>query len=192
MSNEPITQPSMRDMHTRATKDAILRAAMELFSTHGYAETGVRDIARQARVNQALIARYFGSKIELYSEVLKEALDISHFTNVSRETFGEQLAKNFCTSPAESASIVPLLIYAAGDSTARDAALGLLAERVIKPLGTWFGEPEASERAAQFLAVVTGFFAYRLMLPVSTIGSDPSPAMQRWLAATLQEIVDRH
>jgi AcrR family transcriptional regulator len=181
----------MRDVHTRATKEAILRAAMVLFSARGFTETGVRDIARKARVNQALIARYFGSKIELYAEVLREALDISHFTSTSRAVFGEQLAQSFCTSPPDAAAIVPLLIYAAGDSSAREVALGLLVERVINPLGIWFGEPEAAERAAQFLTVVTGFFIYRLMLPIDTIAASPSPAMQRWLAQALQEIIDR-
>jgi AcrR family transcriptional regulator len=178
-------------MQTLATKNAILDAASALFASHGYAETGVREIARKAGVNQALIARYFGSKIELFAAVLEASMDASDFTGLGRERFGERLAEIFCTSEPGKGSLVPLLIFAAGDSAAREVALSRLTDRIITPLKTWFGEPEAAERAAQFLAVVSGFFTHRLMLPIDTIGGEPTPAMRRWLARTLQEIVDR-
>jgi AcrR family transcriptional regulator len=181
----------MRQRQTLATKNAIICAAQALFSSHGYAETGVRDIARVAGVNQALIARYFGSKIELFAAALEASLDTSLFTGQRREEFGERIAEHFCKIKPSAAHVVPLLIFAAGDSVARQVALKLLTHHVVQPLKTTFGGPQAAERAAQFLAVVTGFFVYRLMLPVDTIGSHPTPAMQRWLARTLQDIVDR-
>lgn len=53
---------SIRQIQTGQTKSAILEAAQRLFSSRGYSETGVRDIAAEAGVNPALISRYFGSK----------------------------------------------------------------------------------------------------------------------------------
>jgi AcrR family transcriptional regulator len=60
-----------RSLRTRA---AILTAAARLFSTRGYTETGTRDIAAAAGVNQALIAYHFGGKGELYDEILAEGV----------------------------------------------------------------------------------------------------------------------
>ena len=60
-----------RSLRTRA---AILNAAARLFSTRGYTETGIRDIAAAAEVNQALIAYHFGGKGELYDEILAEGV----------------------------------------------------------------------------------------------------------------------
>ena len=51
----------------------ILNAARALFAEHGFAETTVRMIAREARVNNAAICYYFRSKEQLYTEVFKDA-----------------------------------------------------------------------------------------------------------------------
>ena len=53
-----------------STRAALLRAARELFSAHGFDRTTVRAIAERADVNQALLFRYFGSKDALFTAVL--------------------------------------------------------------------------------------------------------------------------
>lgn len=52
----------------------ILDIAEELFSTHGYAATSVRQIAEQAGVNPALVHYYFGNKKALLQNVMDRAL----------------------------------------------------------------------------------------------------------------------
>lgn len=54
---------------TSVVRDNILDAAEELFSNLGYAGTTLREIADQAKVTQALINYYFGSKYGLYEAV---------------------------------------------------------------------------------------------------------------------------
>lgn len=53
-----------------ATTAAILDAAQELFSAHGYGAVAVRDIAKRAGVSHALVHRYAGSKAEIFRAVL--------------------------------------------------------------------------------------------------------------------------
>lgn len=183
--------PTLREQNVGRTKQAILLAAQNLFATCGYGEAGVRDIAMQAKVNPALIARYYGSKLELFEAVLELSLDVSVFTQLDRQHFGEQVAAAFCKAKPDDASVVPMLIFSAGDSQARNTALNMLRRRVIEPLEVWFGGEEAAERAAQLMAVITGFYTYRLMLPLEPLKGEPTPAMRSWLARTLQEIVDR-
>lgn len=62
-----------------ATRRALLAAAAELFTEHGYDRTPVRAIAERAGVNQALLFRYFGSKDALFARVAAErALAVLH------------------------------------------------------------------------------------------------------------------
>ena len=63
--------PRRRD--ATATRGALLVAARELFDAHGFRGTTVRMIGERAGVDQALIARYFGGKSELYQAVLADA-----------------------------------------------------------------------------------------------------------------------
>ena len=53
-----------------ASKQALLDAAGELFGQHGFEGTTVRDIGDRAGVDHALIARYYGSKADLYIAAL--------------------------------------------------------------------------------------------------------------------------
>lgn len=55
--------------------DRILAAADELFGAQGYDAVSVRDIARAARVNKALVFYYFTSKEELFARVLTQYYD---------------------------------------------------------------------------------------------------------------------
>ena len=44
------------------TRDALIRAGLELFGRHGFEASSIRDIARAAGVNSAGIAYHFGGK----------------------------------------------------------------------------------------------------------------------------------
>jgi AcrR family transcriptional regulator len=184
-------QISMRQMNADRTKASILKAARHLFASRSYAEVGVRDIAARAKVNPALISRYYDSKIKLFEAALEASLDVTLFTETKRACFGETITEAFCKSRPDAAALVPMLVFAAGDSAARESVLRILVQHVIKPLERFFGAPEAGERAAQLMVVVTGFFTYRVMLPLASLEGSPTAEMRRWLSRTLQEIVDR-
>jgi len=184
-------RPSIRQAQTDMTKSAILESAQYLFSTQGYTETGVRDIAARANVNPALIGRHFGSKLELFEAALESYVDVAFLTDFDKANFGEQVAAAFCRSKSGEALVVPALVISTGDSAAREIALKILKKRAEKPLKDWLGGPQAADKSAQLIAVITGFFTHRMMLPLSPMSDEPNAGMQAWLARTLQEIVDR-
>ena len=53
------------------TKERIMEVAVRLFAKKGYSATGVREIAREARVNLAMISYYFGSKRGILEAILE-------------------------------------------------------------------------------------------------------------------------
>jgi TetR/AcrR family transcriptional regulator len=58
-----------------ARRDAILRAAAAMFRTHGFADTGMRDIAVAAELSPANLYHYFKGKDEILFYCQDRALD---------------------------------------------------------------------------------------------------------------------
>jgi AcrR family transcriptional regulator len=56
------------------TREKILETAVKLFSSHGYADTSLAQVARAARVSKALILWYFESKERLFRAALQHFL----------------------------------------------------------------------------------------------------------------------
>ena len=69
-----------------ATREALIRAAIEIFGRDGFNAAGTRALAEAAGVNQALIAYHFGSKAGLYLAALQ------HIVGSVRERIGPLLA----------------------------------------------------------------------------------------------------
>jgi AcrR family transcriptional regulator len=63
-----LTQPSEapRRRDAARSRELLLQAAMELFADRGFDRTTTREIGERAGVDPALIARYFGGKVQLY------------------------------------------------------------------------------------------------------------------------------
>ena len=64
---------------SQMTRERIVSAALELFETKGYAESTMRDIAKEAGVSLGLTYRYFARKEELvlalYEQLAQQAFD---------------------------------------------------------------------------------------------------------------------
>lgn len=55
-----------------ATRQKIIDAAVELFTDHGYAETGLNDITEQAQCTTGAFYYHFGSKEELAKAIIQQ------------------------------------------------------------------------------------------------------------------------
>ncbi|PZQ63851.1 MAG: TetR family transcriptional regulator [Phenylobacterium zucineum] len=64
-----------RQSQKEATRQRVLAAARELFDTHGYQGTTIREIARHAGVAVGSVFTTFASKGEILSEVMQARLD---------------------------------------------------------------------------------------------------------------------
>ena len=71
--------PSAQKKKTRkydsaSAKESIRKAAIEIFSEKGFKAATTRMIAKKAKVNISIIARYFGSKERLFEVLIKEQI----------------------------------------------------------------------------------------------------------------------
>jgi len=67
----PVTHPPARYKKSAAIQQKLLDAAEELFARWGYAAVSIRDVTSQAKMRVANVSYYFGSKQNLYYEVLR-------------------------------------------------------------------------------------------------------------------------
>lgn len=176
-----------RSRNAGATRQAILLAACQHFVKDGYDNTGLRAIATDAGIDPALICRYFGSKRQLFGEVLASAGKNPMETFLGeRETCGERVAAAIMSSDTDSSrrlTFVSLIVGAAGSAEASELAHEHIERNFIEPVGRWLGGPKAKERAWMLCSFLIGFSLMKNLRPEST------PSRSR-LAAQIQSMID--
>ncbi|WUS96842.1 TetR family transcriptional regulator [Streptomyces sp. NBC_00708] len=78
----------LRERKKRRTRDALLVAALELFTTHGYEQTTVDEIADAVEVSQRTFFRYFAGK-EAVVFAVQDMVE-SHFLSELRQRPAEE------------------------------------------------------------------------------------------------------
>ena len=123
-----------RPRDAAASKDALLQAARTLFGQQGFEGTTIREIGERAGVDAALIARYFGSKADLYiAAVAAEDAD----GGVPSQYEGLEQMADVMVARADQRGpgpVVQAIVRSDTSAEIRDAALDRLARRMVGPL----------------------------------------------------------
>lgn len=79
--NKSIIIPNKKIKKSEITKKNIFNSATKLFIKKNYDEVRISDIAKDSGIDAALVMRYFKSKENLYTEIIKDAFsdDIHKF-----------------------------------------------------------------------------------------------------------------
>ncbi len=67
-------EPDFRQDRSRRSYLALIEAATELFTTHGYDSVGTPEIAQRAGVSVGTFYRYFDDKHEVYLEIIRRSM----------------------------------------------------------------------------------------------------------------------
>ncbi len=156
--------PRKRD--AEATRAAILEAAKTQFALLGYDRAVLRDIAREAGVDVALVKRYFGGKEALFQEALKESFGSDGLNEWDRATFAHEIASSFADSPHVDEARThrfQFLLRAATSPTTAPLLNVLVQDRFLGPIRDWLGGMDAGARARVFAASYIGFLVERLI-----------------------------
>ncbi len=181
--------PRKRPRNAAATREAILRSALIAFTKHGYDGVGVREIAQSAGVTAMLVNRYFGSKEQLFAEVVDTAFTPRTVLPDHLETLSQDIATQLVDRTApESEHLDPFLL------TLRSAANPRAAEVVRSGIERHAGRhlrdllegPAADERAMLAHSLIAGFWLMRKMIgSTALVQADPDELTRR-----LQELLD--
>jgi AcrR family transcriptional regulator len=124
----------VRRRDSAATRQALLDAARELFGTHGFEQTTLRDIGERAGVDASLIARYFGNKVALYLAAM--AADAPPLFDASGPLSVEGFVRS-ALGRADAVGAGPItraILQPEVDDEIRSASVDYLQRRILQPL----------------------------------------------------------
>jgi AcrR family transcriptional regulator len=185
------TARKRKQLNDPKTKAKLLAAAQQAFSQHGYAETGIRDIAAIAGVSSTLLIRYFGSKAKLFEAALAGMIPPpTLWSYFAKDRFGEFLAQTILSAQFD-LKLPSILTLAVGSASTRGITTKVTADHVIAPLAKWLGPPNAEARALQIMMLSMGFVVYARELPVLPAETVMGRPLVKWFIRTVQDVIDQ-
>ena len=186
MTAEPAERVRKRD--SAATRAAILQAARRRFASEPFEQVGVRDVAADAGVDAALIARYFGSKEDLFTAVVNDCPQASEAWAGDRSTFGRRAAEKIA-GKADDGAFEGIFIALRSTASPRASHISrdAMKRHMLEPMAQWLGGDDAEVRARLLLAYFMGGVVSRAMAPEDAA---TNAAMLSRLAADIQRVVD--
>jgi len=186
---------SPRPKDAQRTRERILVAARREFARVGFARATVREIASAADVSANLITRYFGGKDGLFVAATEVHLKLDRLFDGPRASLGRRMAEGIVRRWTTMEGEDPLLVLlrAAGErSEAAEALSTFLDEESLEPLRRQFleygmTEEDAAARARAIDILMLGVSA-RLRVLRADLGD--TDALERWIALTIQRLVD--
>ena len=182
------------------TRDAILVAARESFTASGYDQASIRDIARRAGVDPALVHHYFGTKQKLFTEAVELPVDlvavVEAFVRGDRDRIGERIVGLMLSVWDNRTDRSPLIALIRSAVTSEDAAR-MLREFMVSVLFVRLAEalraPDAPLRASLAASQMMGLLIARYVVRVEPLASAPAarlvaaigPNVQRYLTGDL-------
>jgi len=178
------------------TRTDIVRAALVLFSAHGFEATSMRGIAKAAGVDPSLPRHYFPSKSALFVEALGpvDQIDrnLGRILVVPPERLGEAMLGAILEvwdSPELGTRMRILVQSAAGTPEVAVIARSILFERLLLPIATSVSPEDAPARAAAALSQLLGLVVTRYILQVEPIASASRDELLRRFAPAVQRLI---
>lgn len=175
------------------TRASILESARQRFAREGYDGASLREIAADAGVDAALISRYFGSKDELFAEVVAVACEPKpDMFGGDRATFGERMAKTVLEDPQDGAKLDMFLIMllSASSPKASEIVRRCSRDKFFSFFQQWLGGPDVEVRTRLASSVMMGMSLSRLIDETQELDAAGRKKMQARLAKILQACID--
>ena len=166
----------------QTTREAMLCAARGRFLSDSYENVGLRDIAREVGVDVALVSRYFGSKEELFREVLGGGGDRKFDDDLRRRTC-RLISSRMITDKDECgdrAHVEKLLIIlrSASSPVASEIVRDAFRGDVLEPLAQILEGPDAAKRASLVLAILLGTTVLQTIMAMEPLYTGDNAALR--------------
>lgn len=173
-----------------ASRMKILVAAQKVFADVGFGESSMRQIARMAEVDAALIHHYFGTKAALFEEALSTAIEpFQVLAAGDRSNFGEllsaELLSDFFDITAQS-----MILLSASHPEASRAVARVLKDKDIVPGSAEEPLTDTQVRAVRLLMLASGFALFTRQIRLLSPEQATSSGCLDWLSTALQSVID--
>lgn len=175
------------------TREAIREAAGRQFAELGYDRASMRSIAREAGVDPALVMHYFGTKHQLFADVVELPFDPAEIVRVvfggQRSETGQRLADFVLATlevPEARRRLVGMIRAAASEPEAANIVRELVSRELLARMAAELGVEDAAVRANLVGSQIVGLVMARYVIGVEPLASLPGPAVARAIAPNLQ------
>jgi len=183
-----------RPKNAAATRQAMLVAARRRFLQESYENVGLRDIAGDAGVDVALVSRYFGSKEELFKEVLRGDGGEKFSLDIAAGDLPERLTglvmDHDSEHDREKIDRLLIILRSASSPKAAEIVRGAFEHDVLGPLAARLQGEEAEERASLAMAILMGSTILRTVMAVEPLcqgNCGMAPRMTKLFETALSE-----
>ncbi len=192
MSAEAARRSGRRRGGSSARAD-ILEAARAAFAEHGYDRATIRDIARRAAVDPALVIHYFGSKQALFGQALELPAQprevFSRALAAGKDQLGAVIVRAFLEAwepPENRVRLTAMLRSALTNEAAMGMIRDLLVREVFGPITAALGVPDAQLRATLVGSQFVGLAVMRYVAGIEPLASATSDELVAAIGPTLQ------
>lgn len=192
MSADAARRSGRRPGESSARAD-ILEAARASFAEHGYDRATIRDIARRAAVDPALVIHYFGSKEALFGQALELPLQprevFARAIAAGEDQLGVTIVRTFLEAwepPENRVRLMAMLRSALTNEAAMDMIRGLLVREVFGPITAALGVPDAQLRATLVGSQLLGLAVMRYVGRIEPLASASIDALVAAIGPTVQ------
>lgn len=184
-----------RPRNADATRAAILDSARRAFARAGYDGAGLREIGAGAGVTAMMVNRYFGTKEQLFAEVvagIMAAPIILTSDNLSSGSLAETLARGIVSQTESGATPLDgflIMMHSASSSAAAEIARTQIERHYQRQLAAALDGPHAAQRSAIILAIVAGLQVMRQVIALQALAKAKPATLIAILTPLFEELV---
>ena len=175
------------------TREAILASARESFTASGYDGASIRDIAKRADVDPALVHHYYGSKQKLFIAAVELPVDIPAVLDQvlagERDQVGERIVGMLLLVWDRQVDRSPLIALVRS-AVSSDEAARMLREFLVSVLFTKIAErlglADARLRASLAASQIIGLMIARYVVRIEPLATAPPPVVIAAVGPTIQ------
>jgi len=140
------------------TRENLVNSARCLFWQRGYSNVPLRDIASDAKVDVALISRYFGNKMGLFAATLEGAFEWPELFDEAAASPVDVAVNKFAKKGAKprDVSVIQMIVMNGSDPEVRGLVRNAMCENFVDPLCARVGDDKSAANVAMFISVLLG------------------------------------
>jgi AcrR family transcriptional regulator len=180
-----------RERCAASTRGIMLASARRRFLEESYENVGLRDIARDAGVDVALVGRYFGSKEQLFHEVLRgtcpEWLDPAIRAEGLPAFLASMVLRTEEADDREDLDRLLIILRSASSPQASELVRAAFREDVIEPVARLLPGPDAELRVSLAFSILTGTTVVRTFMGIEPLARGDTDALEGKLTRLLEQ-----
>ncbi|MEV8633589.1 TetR family transcriptional regulator [Streptosporangium sp. NPDC051023] len=182
----------IRHRDREGTRCRILDAARRLFAELGYDQVTMRLISAEAGANIALINRYFGTKRELFAEVLAMQGRFPGVLEVSDEELPRRLAEYVADrlGSDEGGPVLAALSRSSASPELSEIIKARVSSAILEPLAARLSGPDATFRATVATSLITGTGTLRQLYGPGALDSPGRDVLVRRLTRIFEACLE--